>query len=245
MAATPHLRRITPRPQGDHHADRDRHLSAEPEEKPTPCPGCDRAGDPLWCLPCRRLARACVVDVDRLVVWLEQEADGFASRSPGTYVAGGGSGDAGPSPTTDILDRVYADLVRFENAWRRFQGYSPTRRTSTGRTAHDRAITLAFISKNLTSIMLTPQMIDHVFVIMRWRIVLQHMAHSQPERLNRPGRCPRCHLVNVLYTDPEARIIKCRSCPMDMTEEEYENEVVADPDPAVVADSRRALGLPQ
>lgn len=217
-----------------------------PEDEPVPCPGCrDRAGKPVWCDPCKRLARACVNDIDRLVIWLEQEADGFSSRSPGSYVAGGGSGDVGPSPTMDMLDSVYTDLVRFEAAWRRAQGYSPTRRSSTGRTAHDRAITLAFLQRNLTSIMLTPIMNSHILIMLRWRTVLQHMAHSQPERLNRPGRCPRCHLVNVLYTDPEARLIKCRSCPMDMTDEEYENEVLANPDPTVVSESRLELGLPQ
>lgn len=198
----------------------------------------------MWCAPCKRLARVCVNDIDRLVVWLEQQADGFASRSPGSYVAGGGSDEHSPSPVTDLLDSVYTDLVRFEGAWRRSRGYSPTRRSSTGRTAHDRAITLAFLQKNLTSIMLTPAMNSHVLTVMRWRTVLQHMAHAQPERLNRPGRCPRCHLVNVLYTDPDARIIRCRSCPVDLTEEQYENEVLADPDPAMVAESRRDLGYP-
>jgi hypothetical protein len=209
-------------------------------DEPASCPGCrDRAGDPVWCLPCRRLARVSLNDIDRLVVWLEQQADGFASRSPGSYVAGGGSDEHSPSPVTDLLDGVYTDLVRFEAAWRRVQGYSPTRRSSTGRTAHDRAITLAFLQKHLTSVMLTPAMSSHVLTMTRWRTILQHMAHAQPERLNRPGRCPRCHLVNVLYTDPDARIIKCRSCPMDMTEEEYENEVLLTADSSVIAESRR------
>ena len=87
-------------------------------------------------------------------------------------------------------------------------------------------------------------MIDHIHILIRWRTVLQYLARAQPERLNRPGRCPRCHLVNVLYTDPDARVIKCRSCPLDMTEEEYEEEVLANPDPAVVPESRRDRGLP-
>jgi hypothetical protein len=92
--------------------------------------------------------------------------------------------------------------------------------------------------------MLVPAMSRHVLIVMRWRVVLQHVAHSQPERLNRPGRCPRCHLVNVLYTDPEARVIKCRACPLDMTEQEYEDEVLANPDPGVIPESRRDLGMP-
>lgn len=214
-------------------------------DEPTPCPGaCDRAGDPVWCLPCRRLAGASLVEIDRLVVWLEQQADGFSSRSPGSYVAGGKSDGRSPSPVTDLLDGVYTDLVRFETDWRRIRGYSSTRRTSVGRTAHDRAITLAFLQKNLTSILLTPGMIDHVHIMMRWRTVLQHMAKAQPERVDRPGRCPRCHLVNVLYTDLLMSIIRCRSCPLNMTEEQYAAEVATDPDPLVVPESRRSLGLP-
>jgi hypothetical protein len=185
-----------------------------------------------------------VNDIDRLVIWLEQQADGFAARSPGSYVAGGGSDEHSPSPMTDLLDSVYTDLVAFEAAWRRVQGYTSTRRSSLGRTAHDRAITLAFISKNLTSIMLVPEMTPYVSTVMRWRVVLQHVARSQPERVDRPGRCPRCHLVNVLYTDALMGVIRCRACPLDMTEEEYEEEVVSHPDPLVVPESRRDLGLP-
>jgi len=215
------------------------------EDAPAPCPGsCDRAGAPVWCGPCKKLARASVNEIDRLVVWLEQQADGFSSRSPGTYAVGGAAGEHSPSPTTDLLSSVYTDLSRFEADWRRVQGFSPTRRISTGRTAYDRALTIAFLQKNLTSILLVSGMSDHVRKIMRWRIVLQHLAHSQPERIERPGRCPRCHLVNVLYTDQIMNIIRCRSCPLDMTEEEYEFEVVDHPDPGVVPESRRDKGFP-
>lgn len=215
------------------------------DNKPVPCPGsCDRAGDPVWCGPCKRSAAVALNDIDRLAIWLEQQTDGFSSRSPGSYVAMGGADHQSPSPVTDALDDAYSALVAFEGAWRRFQRYSPTRRSTPGRTAHDRSMTLAFLSRSLTSILLTPEMSPHVRIIMRWRTVLQHLARAHDERLQRPGRCPRCHLVNVLYTDPDARVIRCRSCPLDMTEEEYETEVVEHPDPAVVPESRRELGLP-
>jgi hypothetical protein len=215
------------------------------EDDPTPCPGtCDRAGSPVWCGPCKKLARACLNDIDRLIIWLEQEADGFSSRSPGTYTISGGSEEHSPSPTVDLLDSVYMDLSRFEAAWRREQGYSPTRRSSLGRTAFDRSMTIAFLQKNLISIMLTPKMSDHLRRVMRWRVVLQHLAHAQAEPVERPGRCPRCHLVNVLYTDQIMNIIKCRSCPLDMTEEEYAVEVLETADSLVIAESRRNKGLP-
>lgn len=215
------------------------------EDEPLPCPGsCDRAGAPVWCGPCKRLARASFNEIDRLVIWLEQEADGFSSRSPGSYAIGGKSGEHSPSPTVDLLDSVYADLSRFEADWRRVQGFTPTRRISIGRTAFDRAVTIAFLSKNLTSILLMSTMVDHVRKIMRWRVVLQHLAHAQADPIERPGRCPRCHLVNVLYTDPALGLIKCRSCPLDMTEDEYEAEVTSNPDAGVVPESRRDKGLP-
>jgi hypothetical protein len=215
------------------------------ENEPVPCPGvCDRAGAPVWCGPCKKLARASLNDIDRLVIWLEQEADGFASRSPGSYAVGGGSEERSPSPTVDLLDSVYTDLTRFEAAWRREQGYSPTRRISVGRTAFDRAVTIAFLQKNLTSIMLVPAMNKHLWKIMRWRGVLKQLAHAQQEPVERPGRCPRCHLVNVLYSDQIMNIIRCRSCPLDMTEEEYEDEVLRTADSSVIAESRRGKGLP-
>lgn len=216
------------------------------EEEPTPCPGsCHRAGAPVWCGPCKKLARASLTEIDRLVIWLEQQDDGFPARSPGTYAVGGRSDEHSPSPVTDTLDSVYADLSRIEGDWRRVQGYTPTRRISPGRTAFDRALAIAFIQKNLTSILLTPGMSDHVRRIIRWRAVLQHLAHAQEERSERPGRCPRCHLVNVLYTDVITNIIRCRSCPLDMTEEEYEAEVLRTADSSVIAESRRALGMPE
>jgi hypothetical protein len=217
----------------------------EDKDEPTPCPGtCDRAGSPVWCGPCKKLARASLHDIDRLITWLEQEADGFSARSPGSYVTGGGSEEHSPSPTVDLLDSVYADLSRFEAAWRREQGYSPTRRISIGRTAFDRAMTIAFLQKNLISIMLVPKMSEHLRKVMRWRVVLQHLAHAQAEPTERPGRCPRCHLVNVLYTDMIMGIVKCRSCPLDMTEEEYEREVLLTADSSVIAESRKDKGLP-
>ena len=215
------------------------------EDDPTPCPGtCDRAGAPVWCGPCKKLARASLNDIDRLVIWLEQEADGFSSRSPGSYAIGGGSEEHSPSPMVDVLDSVYTDLNRFEAAWRREQGYSPTRRISLGRTDFDRSMTIAFLQKNLTSIMLVDSMSKHLRKIIRWRVVLQYLAHAQPQPVERPGRCPRCHLVNVLYTDQIMNIVRCRSCPLDMTEEEYEDEVIKTADSSVIAESRRNKGLP-
>jgi hypothetical protein len=209
------------------------------------CAGCDVPSSALWCRRCTRLVWNATVDVDRLSVWLEQQADGFSSRSPGTYMTSRGSAVEAPSPAPliDLVDKVYADLVEFEGAWRRHQGYPPSRRISLGRTTHDRSVTLAFLARHLTSILREPEMCERIRVLLRWRIVLRRYAHAESEQRDRPGRCPQCHMVNVLVGDSESETVRCRNCAVVLTEDGYQDEVVADPDPDVVAESRAALEL--
>lgn len=210
-----------------------------------PCAGCEIPSSTLWCRRCSRLAGVALVEIDRFSVWLEQEADGFASRSPGTYMTTRSSAVESPSPApvVDLIDKAYADLIAFEGAWRRHQGYPATRRTSLGRTTHDRALTLAFLGRHLESILREPKMVAEVRLVMRWRTVLRHYAHAEAERTERPGRCPRCHLVNVLRTeDAVAETIRCGNCSTVITEDQYRAEVVESPDDDVVPQSRRGVG---
>lgn len=220
-------------------------MTSEPErDEPPPCPGrCSGSGRPVWCPSCKKIARSAVTELDRLMIWLEHNFDGFGSRSPGTFVSGGKGDPVSPSPVADLLDRAYANLVEVEAAWRRHQGYMPTRRTSLGRTSHDRAITLAFIAGNLDGILRTKAFVEDVKMIINWRTVLQKMAHAEPEPWKRPGRCPRCHMVGTLRTDLVLCVITCEGCPLEMTEEQYLDEVVDRADPAMIAESMRAAGL--
>lgn len=196
------------------------------EDEAPPCPGpCNSPGDPVWCTVCKRSARIAISDIDQLTTWLEQQADGYASRAPGSYVASRSAGPSGPSSTVDLVDHVYQDLASFERTWRRRRNYAPTRRSQFGRTAHDRALIIAFLSSHLDSIFLDRAMITEVRLLTRWRIVLRKIAHDDPERSARPGRCPRCHLVNVLRTDPDTQMIKCSACEAIITDAEYDHLV--------------------
>lgn len=216
----------------------------DPDQRP-PCPGsCSGSGYPVWCPACKRLARSSITEIDRLMIWLEQQSDGFSPRTPGTFVSGSTSVlPPSPSPTADLLDKAYGDLIKIEREWRMVQGYAPTRRTSLGRTAHDRAMTMAFLSAHLDSMLLLDGFTDPIRKLINWRTVLQRFAHAEPERREKPGRCPRCHMVNVLRFDAEAEMIECSHCPAELSVEEYEAEVTESPDPAVVPESRRVLGL--
>ena len=118
----------------------------------------------------------------------------------------------------------------------------PTRRA--GRTNYERSLIFAFLSAQMESMIRTEEMIAHLLKILRWRTVLQRVARSEPDRHDRPGRCPRCHMVNTLYTEQGTLMIKCNECPAQLTIDEYEAEVLADPDAAVVPESRRKMGIP-
>lgn len=212
-------------------------------EDPPPCSGCDADGDPVWCRSCRTMIRSSLVEIDRLMIWLEQQqADGYTAR-PVTASVAGKPGPKSPSPLIDLLDDAYSHLVSTETAWRERRGYMATRRTSLGRTTHDRMITLAFLSQQLDSIFLDRTMVRDLKKIIHWRTILQRVARAEPERRGKPGRCPRCHMVNVLFYNPATELITCRACPVVLTPDEYEDEVVGKPDAGTIPESRRALGL--
>lgn len=215
------------------------------EDEESPCPGpCNSAGDPVWCPPCKRSARVAVADIDQLVTWLEQQADGYASRAPGSYVASRSAGPSGPSSTVDLLDHVYQDLADFERTWRRKRNYAPTRRSQFGRTAHDRAMIIAFISSHLSSVLLDRTMASEVLRLIHWRTVLRKIAHAEPERVARPGRCPACRLVNVLRTDPDTQAIKCSACETIISQAEYEHLVLGWSTPEAIAELLQDLDRP-
>jgi hypothetical protein len=181
--------------------------------------------------------------IDELCTWVEGQADGFAARTGGD---GRGSahrrGSPDLSPAIDLVDQVYGELRLIELDWRMIQGLSGSSRTGSGRTAYDRALVINILQQYLDSIMKHRKMIKPLSRILSYQIVLQHMTHSEPARRDRPGRCPRCHNVNVLHTEDDD-LIHCRYCPNVITEDEYDLEVVDKPDAAAVTESRRVLGL--
>lgn len=214
-------------------------------DAPTPCPGgCGDAGDPVWCAHCQRAARASLAEVDRLASLLEQQADGYPVKAPGSSAPGATQVDPpSPSPVTDLLDQLLGDVQYAEGEWRRLRGFAAVKAAKLNRTAYERALSLAFLSTNSVSILRHPEMTDHVRRLMNWRLVLQRAAKAEPERQDKAGRCPRCRFVNVLRLELPSRIVVCRSCSLSMTEGEYERDVVASADSAVIAESRDAQRL--
>jgi len=221
--------------------------------EPISCPGpCNRGknanrlhdlGEPVWCRACQRRIRAALTEIDQLCTWLESQADGFASRTGGDGRGGKRGGGSATSPATDLVDTVYSELILMELEWRKIKDLSQNARHGPGRTAYDRALAISFLQAHLAGIMNHTKMIKPLARILSFQVILQHFAHSEPSRKDRPGRCPRCHHVNVLFFDASDELIHCRSCAVVITESEYDHEVVEKPDAAVVAETRRALGL--
>jgi ribosomal protein S27E len=127
--------------------------------------------------------------------------------------------------------------------WRRAKRLNGSSRRGPSRTAYDRGLVIAFLLQHLPGIMASPRMVKPLKRILSYQIVLQHMAHSEPAKRSRPGRCPKCHMVNTLVFDSEDELIHCGHCALVITEQEYDLEVVNKPDAAVAAETRRALGL--
>lgn len=201
-------------------------------------------GDPVWCRSCQRRIRVALTKIDELCTWVEGQADGYAGRTGGDGRGGGARRGGAPdlSPAIDLVDQVYGELRLIELDWRMIQGLSGSGRHGFGRTAYDRALVINFLQQHLASIMRHRKMIKPLGRILSYQVILQHMTHSEPARRDRPGRCPRCHNVNVLHTEDDD-LIHCRYCPSVITEEEYDLEVVDRPDAAAVTESRRVLGL--
>jgi hypothetical protein len=220
---------------------------------PLACPGpCNRGRDPeqrhdhgmpVWCQACQRRIRAALTEVDRLCTWVESQADGFPSRTGGDGRSGRSGGGSAASPATDLIDTVYSELVLIELEWRRTAGLAGSARNGNGRTAYNRAQVVAFLQSHLSHIMNHPKMIKPLARVLALQTVLQRFAHSEPSRKDKPGRCPKCHNVSVLFWDSDDELIHCRFCMAVITEAVYALDVAENPDAAVVTESRRVLGL--
>jgi phage FluMu protein Com len=55
--------------------------------------------------------------------------------------------------------------------------------------------------------------------------VLHTLTKTDPVTKRRPGRCPRCRMVNQLHAGDDA-ITKCRNCGRWLSEREYQEEML-------------------
>ena len=201
-------------------------------------------GDPVWCQPCQRRIRSSLAKIDQLCTWLESQSDGFAGKTGSeSRNRGKSGGSASISPSVELIDTIFSEFVVMEREWRQAKGLAIPPRVSNGRTAYDRALAISFLQVNMGSMLAHPKMIKPLGRIVSYAVVLGHFARAQAIQRDRPGRCPKCHTVNVLYFEEDDELIHCKYCRLVMTEARYDAEVVDTPDAAVVVESRKALGL--
>lgn len=195
-------------------------------------------GEPWFCSRCQPRIRRALSEVDRLAALLDSWADGHRGTTSGEKVSRSSSAPASPSPISVTLDHLYQEMTDAEDEWRELRGYIKVRR-GTGRGAHGRDLAISFIAEHLTDIFLSADHVEFCLRILKWQHLLLAQTKSDPVVRSRPGRCPRCRLVNVLQTRDDG-YTACLDCGRLMTEQEYERDVLHVADYGVVEDSKAA-----
>lgn len=208
-------------------------LPERPEPPKVPC----TLGDPIWCAACVSTIRASLGRLDDLASLLESWADGHRGHSSGEPVSRRAADAGTPSPTANALDQLYGEFVDVEDEWRQRRRYDPRPRRP--RNGHARRLTLSFVQGELADILASRDYVEWGGRVLKWERLLEAMSNSDPVIRNRPGRCPKCRMVNVLRTDSDD-ITKCRDCGLWLNEDEYQSQVLGVADDAVVRDSREA-----
>lgn len=207
-------------------------------ERPTEPTLAVTLGDPIFCPRCKPRIRRALDEVDRLASLLDSWADGHRGAVSGEKVSRSSSAPASPSPISVILDTLYQEVTDMEDEWREARGYSKVRR-GTSRGAHGRTLAIAFILDHFTGIFLSEDHIGFCLRVLTWERLLLAQTKSDPVVRSRPGRCPRCRLVNTLQTRDDG-ITECTSCGRLLSEPEYERDVLHVADYGVVEDSKAA-----
>lgn len=190
-------------------------------------------GSAVWCPTCRRRIRAAITEVGDLAAKLESWADGHRGAASGEHIPTRRTTAPSVSPITNEIDKLYGMVAEVERQWREHAGHSPRPGRSRGADARQR--TLDYLLAHADHILDNPGSVRFGRGILAWEAKLRKLTKTDPVVRNRPGRCPRCAYVNVLYVEDE--ITKCRNCNRWMNEEEYERDVLGSGDVSVVADS--------
>ncbi|MDL4812802.1 hypothetical protein [Actinomadura opuntiae] len=209
-------------------------LPDPPEEPTVAC----TLGEPVWCASCVRRIRAALVDIGDLAARLEAWADGHRGAGSGEHTSTRRASAPSPSPVTDELDKLYGLLADVERLWREHAGHPQRPNRSRGGDARQR--TLEYLLEQSDHILANPGSTRFGQGVIAWQVKLQRMSKTDPVVRSRPGRCPRCGWVNVLYL--EDGITKCRNgkCGRYLSEEEYLEQVLGAADTSVVSESRAA-----
>lgn len=207
-------------------------------ERPLPPDMSYNLGEPNFCGRCRPRIRRALDEVDRLASLLDSWADGHRGATSGEKVSRSSSAPASPSPISVILDTLYQEVTDVEDEWRETRGYTKVRR-GTSRGAHGRTLAIAFVLDHFTDIFLSEDHIEFCLRVLTWERLLLAQTKSDPVVRSRPGRCPRCRLMNTLQTRDDGYTV-CNGCGRLLSEPEYESEVLHVADYQVVQDSKAA-----
>ncbi|KAB2347333.1 hypothetical protein [Actinomadura rudentiformis] len=207
-----------------------------PQPPATPAEACV-LGAPVWCSRCRARIRGALGSIGDLAALLESWADGHRGAASGEQILSRRASTPSPSPITDTLDELYGRLAEVEAGWRAHAGHQTRPRRS--RNAEARELVLAYLQAHLDEMLKHPGSVTFGYEVWVWERRLRTLAKSDPVVRKRPGRCPRCRLVNVLRTRDDGHT-ECCDCGRLMNEEEYQRDVVGGADTAVVAESKEA-----
>jgi hypothetical protein len=202
---------------------RDLKLPAPPATPDNPV----SVGDPIWCERCKAIIAKALARLDDLASLLESWQDGHRGASSGESGPRRGAEPGSPSPISDILDKLYGELIEVEDQWRRLRSYPPRpRRARDGRA---RRHSIAFLSGELRDILTSKTYVEFGKRVLAWERLLYTLSRSEPVVRPVPGRCPRCRYKNVLATRDDGRV-QCRrsQCNRLLSQEEYDELVDAE-----------------
>lgn len=164
-------------------------LDNEPEE-PLPPEVEVRQGAPLFCGRCTATIRAALLDLDQLAAELQAGADGHRGGVPEGRVSGSRNSGS-PSPTADLLDKLYGFLADVEDEWRGTCAYTP-RTDRAHRGAHPRLRRISWLSEHLDAVLSAEEHVNFGLDVLRWEVVLRQKLKEDSVGTKSPIRCPRC-----------------------------------------------------
>jgi hypothetical protein len=180
-------------------------------------------GRPVWCSEHAAQIRRELAQLDDLAALLAATADGYDAK-PRTERVAGTSVPASPSEAADVLDEMNSMLTGWEQAYRDLRGWpSPPPR---GDDASAQTTCIAWLTVHLDGILATAYAEQFGRQVLDWRRILARSTKAGVRKLRLPLRCPRCHLLVLVWTEGEDTV-NCENpdCARVMTRSEYEAEV--------------------
>lgn len=189
-------------------------------DRPTRPDHTPTTGDPIWCRRCTATIRARLNTLDDLAALAAATADGNRGTGDREKVAGS-TEPPSPSPTQNMLDELYRDLVDLED-WHRDEMRYDRRPQRGNAGAGARTLVIAWLAAHLDTILRRPGATDAGHTILHWHRRLQAATKSKPDTIRLPTRCPRCDLRSLRRKDDGYIHCDNQSCGRLMSETEHD-----------------------